>query len=143
MRPYKINVEELIETEAGWLRRFIRKGEAGIMCPEEVYFSQIRPGVVRGWYSNRVSVANLCVVEGEVRFLIKDKDDGVTYGPIALHSHENVRLTIEPGSWYAFKAYGKESAMICNALEYRYRVVDAVKANFTEDALIWSRQTVY
>jgi len=143
MRPYKISIGELYQTEAGWLRKFIRKGDTGIVCPEEIYFSQIRPGIVRGWYSNRVSVSTLCVIEGEVRFLVKEKDNGITYGPITLHSKENVRLTLEPGSWYAFKAYGRGSAMICNALEYKYRVDSAVKDSFMEDPVIWSRQTVY
>ena len=40
---------KVLETEAGYLRRFMRKGEIGIVEPVEIYFSEIRPGIVRGW----------------------------------------------------------------------------------------------
>jgi len=143
MRPYRITHEEVVETEAGYLRRFIRKGEIGVVEPEEVYFSEIRPGIVRGWYSNKLSVANLCVVHGEVRFLIRQDADGVTYGPISMTPRENARLTIQPKCWSAFKAGGESSAVICNALESKYKAEHSLRNSFNEDAAIWSRRAIY
>lgn len=143
MKPYQISQEQVLETEAGYLRRFIRKGGMWVVEPEEVYFSELRPGVVRGWYLNKISVANICVVQGEVGFLIKEEVDGITYGPIRLSPRGNVRLTIQPGSWYAFRASGSGCAVICNALEKRYEAADSLRVEFKEDPVIWSRQTLY
>ena len=142
MKPYKLSYGRILETEAGYVRRFIRKGDIGVVEPEEVYFSEIRPGIVRGWYSNKLSVANLCVVQGEVRFLIKQETEGLTHGPISLTPTENARLTIQPRCWYAFKAYGKGNAVICNAIENIYRAEHSSKLEFNEDPVIWSKGTI-
>ena len=143
MKPYRISHGRVLETEAGYVRRFIRKGDIGVIEAEEVYFSEIRPGIVRGWYSNKLSVANLCVVQGEVRFLIKQETEGLTHGPISLTPTENARLTIQPRCWYAFKAYGTGNAVICNALENKYEAEHLSRLEFSEDPVIWSRKTIY
>ena len=143
MKPYSITQGEVLETEAGYLRRFIRKGDIGFKELEEVYFSVIKPGLIRGWYSNRISVANLCVVHGEVKFVIKEQGGGQTYGPISLSPEGNVRLTIQPRSWYAFMACGKGDAVICNALEDKYKKEESLRIEFSEDPGIWSRRTIY
>ena len=143
MKPYWISREEVLETEAGYLRRFIRKEDMWVREPEEVYFSEVRPGVVRGWYLNKVSVANICVVHGEVSFLIREETEGLTYGPISLSPRGNERLTIQPRSWYAFRASGSGCAVICNALENRYKKEDCLRMAFREDPSIWAKQAGY
>ena len=119
-------------TEAGYLRRFVRKGEPWCSGLEEVYFSQIRSGVQRGWYKNNKSVSILMVISGRVEFLVKDNCKSSEVARVILDEDEDVRIKIEKGCWYAFKGLGESDALICNALQYVFSDADAERASFTD-----------
>ncbi len=87
----------------------------------EVYFSQIKPGEIKGWKRHNRLTLNLVVILGEIKFVIyDDRENSSTYGQFREYiiSPENnyQRLTISPGLWMAFQGTGKGISMLMNVI---------------------------
>ena len=86
----------------------------------EVYFSEIRKGLIKGWKRhNRLSL-NLVVPIGGVEFALDDsRKTSLSYGKLAtikLDVEKNYqRLTVPPGIWLAFRGLS-ETNILMNVL---------------------------
>lgn len=118
-------------TDAGYLRKFVRKGEAECNGFEEVYFSRIRSGIQRGWYRNNKSVSILMVVCGQVEFLVKESCESNEVDRVVLSENDDILVVVDKGHWYAFKGLSRDDALICNALQYVFHAHDTERLSFT------------
>ena len=75
----------------------------------EVYFSLVKPGVVKGWKRHTEMTQNVTVPHGNIKLVIVDCRDGsATYNQsqtilLGRPTHY-FRVTIPPRVWYAFQA---------------------------------------
>lgn len=84
----------------------------------EIYFSVVRPGVVKGWHLHRSMTLNYAVPVGEIRLVLYDDRPGSsTRGEIQeVHAGgENYHLVrVPPGVWNAFLGLGNAPAIVAN-----------------------------
>ena len=88
----------------------------------EVYFSEINPGVVKGWKRHLRMTQRLTVPVGQVKFVIyDDRPESKTRGRIAnwtVGRPDNYRLlVIPPGVWYGFQCVDARPSLIVNCAD--------------------------
>jgi dTDP-4-dehydrorhamnose 3,5-epimerase len=88
----------------------------------EVYFSEIRPGVVKAWKRHRRQTQNLAVPVGRVRMVLFDDRDGshTRGGLLELElgrPDAYARVRIPPGVWYGFACLDDTPALIANCAD--------------------------
>ena len=110
-----------INVPKGNIFHALKKTDEGFYGFGEAYFSQIKPGAIKGWKRHNRMVLNLIVPVGSIKFVIyDDRDDSPTKGnfqEIIVSPKTNyVRLTIEPGLWTAFAGMDKETSMLLDII---------------------------
>lgn len=96
----------------------------------EIYFSEIRPGHIKGWKKHREQTQLFCVPAGLAKLVLYDgRDNSPTSGAVCevlLGRPDNYRLLqIPPGVWYAFTAAGNVPALVCNCADMPHRPEEA------------------
>lgn len=85
---------------------------------QEVYFSLIYPGVVKGWHLHRRMTLNYVVPVGNIKLVLFDNREGsVTGGNLDEHYLGEKRygmIRIPPGVWNGFMAVGNQPALVAN-----------------------------
>ena len=104
----------------------------------EVYFSTVRPGVVKAW---RRSPAwrNYRVVHGAIRLVLADRREGSpTRGAldeIEMGDDHDVLVQIPPGVWSGFVGLGNLEAIVCDLTD-RPNAAAGVEKREPDDATI-------
>ncbi len=84
----------------------------------EIYFSTLRPGVVKGWHLHRTMTLNYAVPVGEIRLVLYDAREGSpTRGDVQeIHlGGDDYRLVrVPPGVWNGFLGLGDRLAVVAN-----------------------------
>ena len=90
----------------------------------EVYFSTVKPGVIKGWKRHKVMWQRFTVPVGEIEFeFIDERPDSKSLGSrfMVRASRENHQLiTVPPGIWYSFRCVSHMEAMIVNASDIEH-----------------------
>lgn len=85
----------------------------------EIYFSEINPGIIKGWKRHLRMTQRLVVPIGKVKFVLFDKrTDSATNGQgvaCTLGRPDEYRLlVIPPGVWYGFQGIDPRPSLIAN-----------------------------
>jgi dTDP-4-dehydrorhamnose 3,5-epimerase len=85
----------------------------------EVYFSLVRPRVVKGWKRHRLMTQHFAVPMGQIRLaLFDDRPDSPTRGQVEEYvlgrPDHYCLLRIPPLVWYGFQGLGPEEALVAN-----------------------------
>tara|TARA_B100000925_G_C21916907_1_gene434046 strand:- start:57 stop:515 length:459 start_codon:yes stop_codon:yes gene_type:complete len=124
-----LNIEGIKLTELkkfsdkkGEVLHFINKNSASFKNFAEVYFSKIKPGVIKGWKCHKLTTQNICVPNGEIKFVLYDNREFSNsykhFDELILNNIENYfLLTIPPNIWYSFKCVSKEQAILSNLID--------------------------
>lgn len=84
----------------------------------EIYFSQVRSGVVKAWHLHSKMTLNYYLVTGTVRLaLFDDRKSSPTYKKIQeifLDESDSKLVQIPPGVWNGFKGLSPNPALIAN-----------------------------
>lgn len=84
----------------------------------EVYISTLRPFAKKGWKLHHRYTQNLCVISGDVQFVIYDaRENSRTFGgvqTVCLGEDNYGLLKIPPGLIYAFCSLNDKEAVIVN-----------------------------
>jgi dTDP-4-dehydrorhamnose 3,5-epimerase len=109
----------VIADDRGAVLHFMRSDSPAYSSFGEVYFSEVRPGAVKGWGRHRRQTQNYIVPAGRVKVVLYDDRDGSpTRGVLA--EWELGRpdaygvLIIPPMIWYAFTALGPAVGLVAN-----------------------------
>jgi len=107
-----------IHDERGKIMKMLTRDDESFRDFGEIYFSCVRPGVVKGWHIHREMWLNYAVVFGAIKFvLFDDREGSPTRGEVQeiFLSPENYHLvTVPPGVWNGFKGMGTETAIVAN-----------------------------
>jgi len=83
----------------------------------EVYFSTVRPGVVKAWRRSS-AWRNYRVVHGAIRLVLADRREGSpTRGAldeITMDDDHDLLVQIPPGVWSGFVGLGSLEAIVCD-----------------------------
>jgi len=84
----------------------------------EVYFSCIKPGVIKGWNIHKKMTLNYAVPHGNIRLVLYDnRVRSSTMGNIQeifMGTNNYCLVTVPPMIWNSFKGIGTETAIVTN-----------------------------
>jgi dTDP-4-dehydrorhamnose 3,5-epimerase len=87
----------------------------------EVYFSKVRPGVVKGWHMHPESWLNYCVVSGMIKLVLFDaREESPTKGGVQevfMGDERYCLVQIPPGVWNGFKGISDIEAIVCDLID--------------------------
>jgi dTDP-4-dehydrorhamnose 3,5-epimerase len=124
-----VNIDGLVVTplreiadERGAVLHMLRADAPEFRGFAECYFSEIKPGVTKGWKRHRRQTQILTVPAGRVRFVIHDtRESSRTKGRVDLieigRPDAYARLCIPPLLWYAFTCVGDKPALVANCTD--------------------------
>ena len=113
-----INQEKHILNSKGEILHAMKASSRGFVTFGEAYFSKVHPNVIKGWKRHNSATLNLIVPVGCVRFVVyDDRPESKTsgeYADVTLSEKNNIRLTVGPCLWMAFKGLGEGCNMLLN-----------------------------
>lgn len=84
----------------------------------EIYFSTVKPGVVKGWHLHKKMTLNYAVVSGRIKLALYDEREGSkTKGELQevyLGGEDYALVTVPPGVWNGFKGLGETDSIVAN-----------------------------
>lgn len=106
----------------------------------EIYFSEIQPGIIKGWKLHRRQNALFSVPWGLIRLVLYDKrEESFTKGTLSvqyLGRPDYYRmLRIPAGVWYGFQCLGETAALICNCVDLQHDPEEGIKLPITDPAI--------
>jgi dTDP-4-dehydrorhamnose 3,5-epimerase len=114
-----------IEDERGAVMHMLRSDQPHFEKFGEVYFSMVKPGVIKGWKLHKEISQNMAVPEGKIRLVIYDpRKTSPTFGQIQAidFGTDNYCLVqMPPNVWYAFQAISSTHAIIANCTTAPHR----------------------
>jgi dTDP-4-dehydrorhamnose 3,5-epimerase len=118
IKGVEINPLAIIPDERGMILKMLRIDDKFFQEFGEIYFSEIYPGVIKGWHIHKKMTLNYAVISGNIKLVLyDDRDDSPTKGEIQeiYLGRENYKLvTIPPMVWNGFKGVGTEPAIVAN-----------------------------
>lgn len=111
-----------IADDRGAVLHMVRADAPGFAGFGETYFSELRPGVIKGWKLHLRMTQRLAVPVGRIRFVLFDVRPGSpTFGKtmVCLSGRPDRYglLIIPPGIWYGFENISEGSALIANCTD--------------------------
>ena len=110
--------KKTVSDDRGAVKLMLKDGQFDFPVGE-IYFSIVKPGIVKGWKYHREMVQRLTVPLGTVQFVFVDQREGSpTNGAVCevTCGEESYGLITVPARiWYSFRGEGKSPAVIANA----------------------------
>ena len=114
-----------IPDERGAVLHMLRADSDGFEAFGEIYFSQVYPGVVKGWHRHHEMTLNYAVPVGMVKLVCFDDRDGSPTRGNVLELHvgelDYQLVTIPPLVWNGFKGEGVAPALVANCATIPHR----------------------
>ena len=110
-----------IDDEKGKVMHMLRSDSESFTKFGEIYFSAIKPGVVKAWKRHLRMTQNFAVPVGRIRLVVyDDRKNSVSNGKIKVMEigEDNYCLVIVPPMvWYGFKGISSAPALIVNCTD--------------------------
>ena len=112
----------VIEDARGSVLHFLRADAPNFTTFGEVYFSEARPGAVKGWKRHHRQTQRYVVPVGRLRVVLyDDRERSPSRGVNAVWTlgrpDDYGLLTVPPLIWYAFAAHGDATALLANCAD--------------------------
>lgn len=118
MEGVTIHPLKRIPDERGTLLHMLRSTDPYFEQFGEIYFSQVYPGVVKGWHRHSRMTLNYAVVTGMVKLVLyDDRPESPTNGrfqEIFIGESNYMLVKIPPRVWNGFKGIGTIPALVAN-----------------------------
>ena len=126
-----------IADERGAVLHMMRNDSPGFTTFGECYFSEVLPGVVKGWKKHQLQTQNLAAPVGRIRIVLFDeRSQSSTNGIVEVidigRPDSYLRITIPPGIWYAFSCISVEKALLVNCADIPHQPSESETMSLTE-----------
>jgi dTDP-4-dehydrorhamnose 3,5-epimerase len=106
----------------GAVLHMLRNDSPDFISFGECYFSEVLPGVIKGWKKHHLQTQNLAVPVGRIRIVMFDERiESSTKGLVQVvelgRPDAYIRVTIPPGIWYAFSCISSEKGLLVNCAD--------------------------
>ena len=106
----------------GAVLHMLRNDSPDFISFGECYFSEILPGVIKGWKKHHIQTQNLAAPVGRIRIVMFDERiESNTKGLVQVvelgRPDAYIRVTIPPGIWYAFSCISSEKGLLVNCAD--------------------------
>ncbi len=130
-----------IENPQGDILHMLRATDPHFDAFGEIYFSWIKPGVIKPWRKHRSQISNIAVPVGNVRCVIYDDREGSNtsgqFQSFDLGESNYALLKIEPGLWHAFTGLAEAPALIANCTSAPHDPDESEKCDLDAIAYEW------
>jgi len=128
---FTVSKLRIIKVAGGNVRHGIKSSEKTFSTFGELYFSEVKNGIIKGWKKHNRMIVNIIPVMGAIRLYIKEKKDSPIKSLII--SDENyVRVTIEPNTWFAFEGLADKN-MLANLASIEHDIYESENHEFNQD----------
>ena len=107
-----------IPDERGTVMHMLRADDPHFDRFGEIYFSQVYPGVVKGWHLHRRMTLNYAVVTGMIKLVLyDDRPQSPTRDELTelfVGDEQYALVTVPPFVWNGFKGIGTVPAIVAN-----------------------------
>lgn len=108
-----------ISDERGSVLHMLRADSEGFLGFGEIYFSEVLPGMVKGWKLHEIQYQMFAVPMGRIRLVVfDDRQSSSTRGAVVVielgRSDHYIRVSVPPGLWYSFGCLGSTPALLAN-----------------------------
>lgn len=109
-----------ISDERGTVYHMLKATDPHFIAFGEIYFSSVRPGVVKAWKRHRRLTTNYACVAGRIRLVLyDDRPDSTSSGTVAelilAPAPETYALVvIPPDVWHGFQGLGVPISVLAN-----------------------------
>lgn len=90
----------------------------------EIYFSMVKPGIVKGWHIHKKMILNYATVTGKIKLVLyDDRKNSKTKGNIMeiITGEDNYLLIrVPPNVWNGFKGVGDGPSIVANCTTIPY-----------------------
>ena len=104
--------------ERGSVMHMMRRDDPEFERFGEIYFSEIYPGVIKGWHIHREMTLNYAVPCGMIKLVLYDeREESATRGEVQeifLGDRNYALVRIPPLVWNGFKGMGSAPAIVAN-----------------------------
>ena len=101
-----------IETPGGSVKHALKQTDQGFLGFGEAYISTVEHRAIKGWKKHTRMTCNLIVVNGLVRFVVRESDGN--FCEYTIGDSNYARLTIPPGLWFAFSGVVETDSLVLN-----------------------------
>ena len=113
-----------IPDERGSIMHMLKANDAEFTKFGEVYFSTAYPTVIKGWHLHTKQTQNYVVIKGMIKLVLFDqRKESKTFGILEEHFIGDLNYSlcqIPPGVANGYKVIGRETAIICNNLRFKF-----------------------
>jgi dTDP-4-dehydrorhamnose 3,5-epimerase len=140
----RFSPRRIIETERGAVLHFLRRDQPEFDGAAEVYFSEVRRGMVKAWKRHRRMTQRFVTPVGQVRYVVfDDRPSSPTAGSwsevVSGRLGNYGVLTVPPLVWYGFSCVGDRDALIANCPDLAHDPDEGESADLSDPRLpvVW------
>lgn len=115
-----------IADERGKIMHMLRVDDPLFKGFGEIYFSQVYPGVIKGWHLHTDMTLNYAVVSGNIKLVLFDeREDSHTRGlvqEIFMGDNDYKLVQVPPMVWNGFKGIGTAPSLVANLASHPHSV---------------------
>jgi dTDP-4-dehydrorhamnose 3,5-epimerase len=129
----------------GAVLHMLRNDDEEFVSFGECYFSEVLPGVIKGWKRHKIQTQNITVPVGKIKFVFYEisqyKSSNNIYELVLGRPDNYVRLKIPPGIWYSFSCISEQNALIANCVDIPHDPNETETMNLNNDIIPynWSK----
>ena len=112
----KKKIIKVIKNSKGNIIKFIYFKKLPLKKLGEIYFSEVKPNIFKGWKYHNSRNQYLTVVSGNVEFSFKKKINS-KIKKVLISSQKPCAIFIPKKIYYSFKCYSKTKAIIINIID--------------------------
>ena len=110
-----LNKVKIIKNSKGNIFKLLSKKSKQFVGFGEVYFSEVKPGIFKGWKYSEKYTQLLTVIKGSVEFKVKKKSSVKTK---TISFPKNMyMLKILPKTYYCFRCKGNSTSIVLNVTD--------------------------
>lgn len=132
--------KRMIPDDRGTILHGIRSDEEDFEQFAEAYFSEVHPGVVKGWHIHKWMSLNYVVPVGKIKLVLYDnRPESKTYQNIMeiIMCRENyVRVTVPPGVYNGFKGLGTQTSLVLNVTTHVHDPAEIDRADPRDTSIV-------
>ena len=112
VKSIKIQKNKIIFNKKGNIIKFLNKNSKQYKSFGEIYFSEIKKNVTKGWNIHYKFYSVVTVPYGKVEFnFFNPKKKKKVFKKVIAGGKKNISIQIPPGIWFSFKSLSKISVV--------------------------------
>jgi len=143
----KIKLLKEIYDERGFVKHMLRSDSSFFTTFGEVYFSFIKPNIVKGWKCHKLVTQNMAVPQGVLRLVLFDPREGSPSKgkliELVIGDGNYCLVQIPPGIVYGFQSVSKAGALIANCIDMPHQPDESIIIPIDSDEIpyCWNRDS--